>query len=151
VGSLRGDFTGDGALGAADKAAFLAKWRAGDLDADFRGVGFGVRPPDGRITLGDIDGFTSAYLAGVAAGRGLNDLPTGGPLSGGVTELADLGGVDILAAAAGQILPPTAPASDSSSDPLSASGVSGSATDLLQVRKSFAATSSDPGLAVLRL
>ena len=75
VGSLRGDFSGDGAVGTPDKAAFMAKWRAGDLDADFRGVGFGVRPPDGRVTLGDIDGFTSVYLAGVASGRHLDSLP----------------------------------------------------------------------------
>ena len=109
VGSLRGDFSGDGAIGAADKAAFMAKWRAGDLDADFRGVGFGVRPPDGRVTLGDIDGFTSVYLAGVASGRHLDSLPAaiapeGQGAIGETQPLAAATPINqILAAAAGVI------------------------------------------------
>jgi len=87
VGSLRGDFNGDGFVTAADKAGFLAAWYAKSLDADFRGVGYGVRPPDGKITLGDIDGFTSVYLGAVAAGRHLDPLPVGGgPLAAGVPE-----------------------------------------------------------------
>jgi len=71
VGSLRGDMDLDLQVAPADKAAYLLRWQAKDLDADFRGVGAGVRPPDGRVTLGDIDGFTSVYLAAVAAGRHL--------------------------------------------------------------------------------
>jgi subtilisin-like proprotein convertase family protein len=90
VGSLRGDFTGDGYVTAADKAAFLAAWNAKSLDADFRGVGFGVRPPDGKITLADIDGFTSVYLAATAAGRHLDPLPTsvGGQGAGAAPQAA---------------------------------------------------------------
>ena len=107
VGSLRGDFTGDGAVGTADKAAFMAAWNAGSPDADFRGVGFGVRPPDGQITLGDIDGFTSVYLGAVAAGRHLDPLPTSssGLGTGEAPAPPVSGGVDILAEAAGQVLP----------------------------------------------
>jgi hypothetical protein len=75
VGSLRGDFNGDRFVTAADKAGFMAAWNAKSLDADFRGVGFGVRPPDGKTTLGDIDGFTSAYLDAMAIGRHLDPLP----------------------------------------------------------------------------
>jgi hypothetical protein len=151
VGSLRGDFTGDRTIDAADKAAFLEKWLAKDLDADFRGVGVGMRPPDGRITLGDIDGFTSVYLAAKAAGRTLDDLPGGGPLAGGVTELPALestGGVDVLAAAAGQILLPAAPAGNPPSD--SDSGTS--STDDLQVRRVLLAPAGDlTNMAVLRI
>jgi hypothetical protein len=107
VGSLRGDFNGDGAVTAADKAGFLAAWNAKSLDADFRGVGFGVRPPDGKIMLGDIDGFTSVYLGAVAAGRHLDPLPaSGGPHSAGMpgplpmmpqaTSGSESAGVDVL-------------------------------------------------------
>jgi subtilisin-like proprotein convertase family protein len=108
VGSLRGDFNGDGYVTAADKASFLAAWYAKSLDADFRGVGFGVRPPDGQITLGDIDGFTSVYLAAVALGRHLDLLPTSvGGQSAGVTQPALATSLspeaDILAEAAGQL------------------------------------------------
>ncbi|MCX5684820.1 MAG: hypothetical protein NT049_14200 [Planctomycetota bacterium] len=103
VGSLRGDFNGDGYVTAADKAGFMAAWNAGSLDADFRGVGYGVRPPDGKITLGDIDGFTSVYLGAVAAGRHLDPLPAGGgPLATGVTPLPGIGridGFDVMTAA----------------------------------------------------
>ena len=75
VGSLRGDFNGDGFVTVSDKAGFLAAWNAKSLDADFRGVGFGVQLPDGKITLGDIDGFTSVYLGAVAASHHLDPLP----------------------------------------------------------------------------
>ena len=87
VGSLRGDFNGDLAITAADKDGFAAAWRSGSLDADFRGVGFGPRPPDGRITVGDINGFTSAYQRGIAEGIHLDPLPAGGEsLAAGVPE-----------------------------------------------------------------
>jgi hypothetical protein len=78
VGSLRGDFNGDLTITPADRDGFCTAWHAGDLDADFRGVGFGVRPPDGQITQGDIDGFTSVYQAAMATGRRLDDLPDPG-------------------------------------------------------------------------
>jgi len=124
VGSLRGDLTGDRGIGADDKAAFAAAWRAQDLDADFRGVGFGARPPDGRITLADVDGFTTVYQAGLADGRHLDELPLGGGAAAGVTELPPLalppaewtpaGGMNILAAA-GQVGPLLAPLETSAS------------------------------------
>jgi len=108
VGSLRGDFNGDRFVTAADKAGFMAAWNARSLDADFRGVGFGVRPPDGKITLGDIDGFTTVYLAATAIGRHLDPLPlsVGGASAGAsspapATSLSP--GTDILAEAAGQL------------------------------------------------
>ncbi|MCX5676783.1 MAG: DUF4347 domain-containing protein [Planctomycetota bacterium] len=106
VGSLRGDFSGDLAITAADKDGFAAAWRSGSLDADFRGVGFGPRPPDGRITLADINGFTSVYQAGIALGRHLEPLPmSGGGLASEVTPLPPLtapsAGTDILTEAAG--------------------------------------------------
>ncbi|MBE3099898.1 MAG: SBBP repeat-containing protein [Planctomycetes bacterium] len=87
VGSLRGDFSGDLAITAADKEGFAAAWRAGSLDADFRGVGFGPRPPDGGVTVADINGFTSAYQRGIAEGIHLDPLPLGGEsLAAGVPE-----------------------------------------------------------------
>ena len=95
VGSLRGDFNGDGYVTVDDKAGFLAAWNARSLDADFRGVGFGVRPPDGRTTLGDIDGFTSVYLGAVAAGRHLDPLPLLLQAASG----SGAAGVDVLAMA----------------------------------------------------
>jgi len=108
MGSLRGDFNGDGYVTPDDKAGFLAAWNAKSLDADFRGVGYGVRPPDGRVTLGDIDGFTSVYLAAVATSRRLDPLPTsvGGQSAAATrpalaTSLSP--GADILAEAAGQL------------------------------------------------
>jgi hypothetical protein len=158
VGSLRGDFSGDGAVTANDKAGFLAAWNAKSLDADFRGVGFGVRPPDGRITLGDIDGFTSAYLAAVALGRHLDLLPTtGGPLSGKVIPLPPLSTslpeTDILAEAAGQLpLDQQAPLAamerhNSFSDPSDEETL-----DLLRVRRAQPATAAEGSLsAILRL
>jgi hypothetical protein len=75
VGSLRGDFNGDLAIGPGDLPGFRNAWLRKSLDADFRGVGFGPRPPDGRITLGDIDGFTSAYQRGMSLGLRLDALP----------------------------------------------------------------------------
>ena len=88
VGNLRGDFAGtagpdaDGVLTYEDVQSFLAAHAARSLDADFRGAGFGVRPPDGRITVADIDGFTAVYQAGVDAGRHLDPLPGSGTLGG---------------------------------------------------------------------
>ncbi|MBE3098267.1 MAG: lamin tail domain-containing protein [Planctomycetes bacterium] len=139
VGSLRGDLDLDRAVTAADKAAFAAKWRDGNLDADFRGVGFGPRPPDGRITIADINGFTSAYQAGLAAGRHLDELPLtlgGSGAAAGVTELPALtpaGGVDILAAAAGQVFVATASPSPAGLAGGTAPAPDGSADDALQV------------------
>ncbi|MCX5677213.1 MAG: hypothetical protein NTX87_19685, partial [Planctomycetota bacterium] len=109
VGSLRGDFGGDGAVGPDDRQGFRDAWLAKSLDADFRGVGFGVRPPDGRITNTDIDGFNAVYQAAVAAGRHLDALPV--PLApqqqAASTPLLAAAAVepvdDILAAAAGKI------------------------------------------------
>jgi hypothetical protein len=106
VGSLRGDFNGDLSIGPEDKAGFGDAWRAGRLDADFRGVGFGPRPPDGRITIADINGFTSAYQAGVALQRHLDPLPVGGGgQAAGVTPLParplSLPEANVLAEAAG--------------------------------------------------
>ncbi|MBM4018544.1 MAG: hypothetical protein FJ288_09495, partial [Planctomycetes bacterium] len=111
VGSLRGDFDGDLAIGPDDRQGFRNAWLAGSPDADFRGVGFGPRPPDGRITLADIDGFTSVYQAGLALGRHLDPLPTsGGGLASNVVPLPALAmpdsGVDALAHARG-LLPPS--------------------------------------------
>jgi hypothetical protein len=157
VGSLRGDMNLDRAVTTADKAAFLTAWQARSLDADFRGTGFGVRPPDGRITLGDIDGFTTAYLAAVSAGRTLSALPAGRPLSGEITPLPVLAsstlGVDILAEAAGKVPPDQqAPLADmeqrnSFSDPSDEETL-----DLLQVRRAQPATAAEGSLsAILRL
>jgi hypothetical protein len=157
VGSLRGDMDLDHAVTDADKAAFMTKWQAKDLDADFRGVGAGVRPPDGRITLGDMDGFTSVFLAARASGRSLAALPAGHPLAGEITPLPLLGsatgGVDILAEAAGKIPPsPILPishlgglAAASTSTPATTS----SDSDLLKVRQAYA--TDDGAGAVLRI
>jgi hypothetical protein len=71
VGSVRGDSTGDGQVAEDDMIASFEKYAAGDLDADFRGVGFGESDPDGQITPSDIDGFCSTYDAAVAEGRRL--------------------------------------------------------------------------------
>jgi hypothetical protein len=106
VGSLRGDLDLNHAVADADKAAFMTRWQAKDLDADFRGVGAGVRPPDGKVTLGDMDGFTSVFLAARASGRHLDPLPAaGGGLAAEVTPLPTLttsvAGIDILTQAAG--------------------------------------------------
>jgi len=86
VGSLRGDFSGgpggtqDGVVTEADIDGFLAKFALGDLDADFRGVGFADTVPDGRITPSDFDGLISAYEMAVVDGRHLDPLPNPGPL-----------------------------------------------------------------------
>ena len=160
VGSLRGDMDLDRAITAADKAAFATAWRDQDLDADFRGVGFGVRPPDGRVTVADINGFTSAYQAGLAAGRHLDELPLtlgGSGAAGGVTELPALppaGGVDILAAAAGQVIPSAAgspsPLSGSTADGAPSSSPDNSTDDSLQLKRPRTVP-SDSGTAVLRI
>jgi len=108
VGSLRGDCSGDLAIGPDDIRGFRDAWPARNLDADFRGVGFGPRPPDGRITLGDIAGFTSAYQRGIAEGIHLDPLPAGGSLAAGVTALPQLteipGERDLLRQAARRLL-----------------------------------------------
>jgi hypothetical protein len=77
VGSLRGDFNGDLSVGPDDLAGFKTAWRARNLDADFRGAGFNSRQPDGRVTLADVDAFTSIYQAALASGRHLDPLPAG--------------------------------------------------------------------------
>jgi hypothetical protein len=177
VGSLRGDLDLDRAITPDDKAAFAAKWRDQDLDADFRGVGFGVRPPDGRVTIADINGFTSAYQAGLAANKELAALPgTGGGPAGGATPLPSLapvagetggvsaavatpaavtpaGGEDLLAMAAGQVGPllalaAPAPLGESPGRPAADTP----AADSLQVRKPAAAATADEGpMPVLRI
>ncbi|MBE3098266.1 MAG: lamin tail domain-containing protein [Planctomycetes bacterium] len=152
VGSLRGDLDLDRAITPDDKAAFAAKWRDQDLDADFRGVGFGVRPPDGRVTIADINGFTSAYQAGLAVNKELAALPgTGGGPAGGATPLpllaVALATEDLLAMAAGQVGPLLALAAPA---PLGESP--GRPTDPLQVRKPAAAATADEGpMPVLRI
>jgi hypothetical protein len=163
VGSLRGDTDLDRAVTPADKAAFMTKWAARDLDADFRGIGFGVRPLDGKITLGDIDGFTSVYLAAQAAGRSLATLPAERPLSGGVTPLPVLGApahnVDVLAEAAGKVQPaPVLPCGGPPAGaPLTAASASaatlpgGSSGDPLKVRQALAPSAEDASDAVLRV
>jgi hypothetical protein len=77
VGSLRGDFNGDGLVTEEDMDAFVAKCQAGDLDADFRGVGFSADEPDGRISAADFDGFMSVYQTAMAEDRHLDPLPLG--------------------------------------------------------------------------
>ena len=79
VGSLRGDLNGDGLVTEEDMDAFVAKYQAGDLDADFRGVGFSANEPDGRITAADFDGFMSVYQTAMAEDRHLDPLPLGSP------------------------------------------------------------------------
>jgi hypothetical protein len=152
VASLRADFSGDGAVTADDKAGFLAAWHAGRLDADFRGVGFGTRPPDGRVTLSDLDGFSAAYQAAVMLGRHLDPLPASvGGLAAGVTELPRLSFESgILVEAAGQMVAVepafllAQPTQDAAGD--------GTSTDNLQVRWPPVVPSVDAGSgAVLRL
>ncbi|MCX5671569.1 MAG: lamin tail domain-containing protein, partial [Planctomycetota bacterium] len=86
MGSLRGDFTGDGAIADDDVDGFVALWLAADSEADFRGEGFDASSPDGRITPVDIDGFIAAYNAAVAEGRHLDPLPDFGPQREGAPE-----------------------------------------------------------------
>jgi hypothetical protein len=81
VGSLRGDFNGDRLVTEEDMDAFMAKYQAGDLDADFRGVGFSANEPDGQITPSDFDGFISVYEAAKAENRHLDPLPTRWPVA----------------------------------------------------------------------
>jgi hypothetical protein len=153
VGSLRGDFSNDGYVTTADKARFMAAWNARNLDADFRGVGFGVRPPDGRITLGDIDGFTSVYLAAVAAGRHLDPLPTGalGQGAGAPGLPGPSGEVDILSQAAGRLLA-TQPAAAPALQAAASTQDSDPASDPLRVRAAHALAAADAGgEAVLRI
>jgi len=86
MGSLRGDFTGDGAIADDDVDGFVALWLAADSEADFRGEGFDASSPDGQITPVDIDGFIAAYNAAVAEGRHLDPLPDFGPQREGAPE-----------------------------------------------------------------
>jgi hypothetical protein len=72
VGSLRGDFDADGLVTEPDVEGFWAAYTSGNLDADFRGVGFDASGPDGQVTPSDIDGFLRAYNEAVAAGRHLD-------------------------------------------------------------------------------
>jgi len=125
VGSLRSDFNGDRSVGPDDKTDFGTAWRALNLDADFRGVGFGPRPPDGRITIADINGFTSAYQVAGAQGRHLEPLPVlapppGGGMGGPAVALSepDAGASDYVPPATGSVA--GAPASIGVSDILSA-------------------------------
>jgi hypothetical protein len=90
VGSLRGDFAAaggaevpDGRVTQDDVAGFTAKFQAADMEADYRGVGFGAALPDGRVTPSDIDAFMAVYQAAVVAGRHLDALPNPGPQAGG--------------------------------------------------------------------
>ena len=153
VGSLRGDFSGDRAVTAADKAGFLAAWNAKSLDADFRGAGFGVRPPDGKVTLGDMDGFTSVYLAGVAAARHLDALPAPtGEMPAGealpAPAAASAGSVDILRAAAGWMQAAETADRSPSAIPLSVAEPGLLADDLLHA---LCLIDSSPPAAVMRL
>ncbi|MCX5672155.1 MAG: cadherin domain-containing protein [Planctomycetota bacterium] len=84
VGSLRGDFSGDGLVRDEDFEGFFGAWEAGRPEADFCGVGFGESQPDGQVSPSDIDGFLSAYNRAVAEGRHLDSLPDPGPLAQGV-------------------------------------------------------------------
>ena len=113
IGSLRGDFTGDLSVGPDDLAAFAAAWGAMSPDADFRGVGFGVRPPDGRITASDIDGFNAVYQRALAMNLHLDELPVAGSgQAAGFSPLASgplpTDSVDIRVAEADPV--PSAPA-----------------------------------------
>ena len=83
VGSLRGDFSGDGLFGQEDIQGFFEAWQAGQGAADFRGAGWGASSPDGLIAPSDIDGFITAYNSAVAEGRRLDALPNPGPESDG--------------------------------------------------------------------
>ena len=76
IGSLRGDMNGDGCVTEEDVAAFMTRYAAGDLDADFCGAGFDSPAPDGQITPADIDGFVSAYETAIAEDRSLDRLPS---------------------------------------------------------------------------
>jgi hypothetical protein len=75
VGSLRGDLNGDGLVTEDDVDAFMAKYQAGDLNADFRGAGFVADEPDGQVTPSDFDGFIRVYEAALAEDRHLDPLP----------------------------------------------------------------------------
>ncbi|MCX5684782.1 MAG: hypothetical protein NT049_13990, partial [Planctomycetota bacterium] len=116
----------------------------------------GVRPPDGRITLGDMDGFASAYLAASAAGRSLAALPSGHPL-GDVTPLpmlaTSLPETDILAEAAGQLpLNPQAPLATMAQQNFSSDAGDENPLDLLQVRRAQPSTDAEGNpSAILRL
>jgi hypothetical protein len=154
VGSLRGDFNGDLSVGPDDLEGFATAWGAKSLDADFRGVGFGPRPPDGRITQNDIDGFTAVYQRALALNLHLDELPgTGSGQAAGFTQLSSsslpANQVDILVAAAGWVQPaPAVPLQAAAGEaPLAGFGSALAATD----SKDNAAADEPDVLAVKRL
>jgi hypothetical protein len=154
VGSLRGDFNGDLSVGPDDLEGFATAWRTKSLDADFRGVGFGPRPPDGRITQNDIDGFTAVYQRALALNLHLDELPgTGSGQAAGFTQLSSsslpANQVDILVAAAGWVQPaPAVPLQAAAGEaPLAGFGSALAATD----SKDNAAADEPDVLAVKRL
>ena len=115
LGSLRGDFAGtggspapDGGITQEDVDGFLAKFVAGDTEADFRGTGFQATAPDGQVTPADLDGFLTVYAAATAAGRSLAALPDPGflaagepgPLAAGAPAAVTLGAAGFPAAPA---------------------------------------------------
>jgi hypothetical protein len=116
VGSLRGDFSGegggapDGRVNEADIDAFWTRYGAGSKDADFRGQGFTASNPDGLVTPSDIDGFLTAYNMAVAEGRPLDPLPSFGPQGEGAPEpVASAFSPKVLSNAPAQLLELTAP------------------------------------------
>jgi hypothetical protein len=116
VGSLRGDFATvpgelDHRITEEDLGGFLGTFESANLDADFRGVGFGADRPDGQITPGDIDGFISVYNQAVAEGRHLDLLPNPGPQNAGGPEAVALPGAEPATLAR---LSPIAPALNAS-------------------------------------
>ena len=154
VGSLRGDFNGDLSVGPDDLEGFATAWGAKSLDADFRGVGFGPRPPDGRVTLSDIDGFTAVYQRALATNLHLDELPgTGSGQAAGFAQLSSsslpANQVDVLVAAAGRVQ--AAPAgllqAAAGEIPLAGFGSALAATD----SKDNTAAGEPDGLAVKRL
>jgi hypothetical protein len=158
VGSLRGDFNGDLSVGSDDLLGFRNAWLANSLDADFRGVGFGPRPPDGRITIGDTDGFSSVYQTAIAQDIHLDPLPlSGSGLAGGVPLLPPLAStspeVDVLAQAAGWLPSnPQAPLGASRTNDIFFSLNDEDSAALLGVRRVRpVAVGAGGGLPVLRL
>ena len=118
VGSLRGDFSRNGLVGAEDVDAFLAKFGAADLDADLRGQGFASSQPDGLITPQDIDAFVSTYNAAVSEGHQLDPLPDFGPQGEVAPEpVPSAFSPEVLSGSPAPVLEPTAPLAPSGSPP----------------------------------
>jgi YD repeat-containing protein len=154
VGSLRGDFSDDLSVGPDDLEGFATAWGAKSLDADFRGVGFGPRPPDGRITQSDIDGFTAVYQRALATNLHLDELPgASGGQAAGFTQLSSssppANQVDILVAAPERVQSASAGLLQAAAGeiPLAGFGSALAATD----SKDNAAADEPDGLAVKRL